>query len=171
MRSTEHVHRSLARSPSRSLAQAQSIAGFKLREGMPIACKRGRCAVAPACTQFAGPPHQRGHSPYPRLPGHPSASPSTGGGTSPWASREQVVFPESQPTTRWTFTQGMDITMVIDRRQNDEHVPRVPPEASSGCRSSELIYPGAENVATKAQVNKSLRTPKKFPSDASSPTC
>ncbi len=94
----------------------KSIAGFKLREGMPIGCKvtlRGRrmyefidrliSVAIPRVRDF------RGLNP----------NGFDGNGNYSMGLTEQLVFPELNPD-KYTHTQGMNVTLVTSTDCNDE---------------------------------------------------
>lgn len=94
----------------------QSIAGFKLREGMSIGCKvtlRGRrmYEFLDRLVSVA----------LPRVRDFRGLDPNgfDGNGNYTLGLTEQLVFPELNPD-KFTFTQGMNVTLVTSTSSNDE---------------------------------------------------
>jgi large subunit ribosomal protein L5 len=94
----------------------QSVAGFKLREGMAIGCKvtlRGRrmYEFLDRLVSLA----------LPRVRDFRGLDPNAfdGNGNYTLGLTEQLVFPELNPD-KFSFTQGMNVTLVISTSSNDE---------------------------------------------------
>ena len=93
----------------------QSIAGFRLREGMPIGCK---VTLRGADVRIS---RQAGFVALPRVRDFRGLNPDgfDGRGNYSLGLSEQLVFPELNPD-KYTRTQGMNITVVISGHSDEE---------------------------------------------------
>ena len=95
----------------------KSIAGFKIRQGMPIGAKvtlRGD-----RMWEFFDRLLSTAHPAYPRLPRPATPTASTVAATTRWASTSSSSSPRST-TTRSTAVRGMDITFVTTAKTDEE---------------------------------------------------